>query len=132
LINESSINYSSSEEYIENIHTVDVKFILKINCEVKQHGYKTELLRDISTKLKVNKNLKFFIEYTDVARPYTIKWKIKNEGEIAKRRNNLRGEIIMDDGTETRYFTCAQGAGSFVKVELLSGGISLIEAIDEK
>jgi|LakMenEpi03Aug12_release.lakeMendotaPanAssembly.Ray.scaffolds.fasta_scaffold239359_2 hypothetical protein len=122
-IKEASVNYTSAEEFIEDTHSVDVRFTLRINCEVKQDGYKTKLLRDFLTNLKVNKKLKFFIEYTDVIRPFSMKWKIKNEGDIAKRRNNLRGQIVKDDGTETRNENTNFGGSHFVECYIIKNNI---------
>ncbi|KAA6337677.1 hypothetical protein EZS27_014249 [termite gut metagenome] len=102
LLMEASLNYTSNEEYIEDLYPVDITNILRIDCEVNQAGFRTELLRKMLMKLKVKKKLKFFIEYTDTERPYIVKWKVKNEGAIAKQRNNFRGQILNDNGSETR------------------------------
>lgn len=104
-IRESSLNYTPDEEFIEDLFPVDITNILKIECEVSQAGFRTEYLRKMLTKLKVRKKLKFFIEYTDVEPPYTIKWKVKNKGLIAKQRNNLRGQILNDSGSGIRNET---------------------------
>lgn len=100
-IQEASIDYTSREEYIEQQYPVDIRYMLRIDCEVTQAGFRPELLRIIK-RLKINKKLRFFIEYTDVPKPYSVKWKVKNEGEIARAKNNQRGQILNDNGTETR------------------------------
>ena len=41
----------------------------------------------------VHRILTFYIKSTDVPGDYTVKWKVKNVGEEAKRRNCLRGFI---------------------------------------
>ena len=38
-------------------------------------------------------SLLFYIQDTDVAGPYEVRWKIRNVGEEAKRRDCLRGQI---------------------------------------
>jgi hypothetical protein len=101
-IKESSINYTSQEQYIEEMYPVDITDSLSINCEVVQDGYRIAFLREMLDKLKVNKKLYFFIQHTDVVKPYEVKWKIKNEGQIAKNKNMLRGQIINDNGSEKR------------------------------
>jgi hypothetical protein len=101
-IKEASINYTIQEQYIEEMYPVDITNSLSINCEVVQKGYRIGLLREMLDKLKVNKKLYFFIQHTDVEKPYEVKWKIKNEGQIAKNKNMLRGQIIDDNGSEKR------------------------------
>jgi hypothetical protein len=65
--------------------------------------------------LKTKKKLSFFIRSTDVPRPYIVKWKIKNKGDIAKKRGMLRGEILNDDGSETRIENSNFGGQHFVE-----------------
>lgn len=92
-IKESSHNYNPQEEYIEDKFPINIKYKLKIDCEVTQNGHRTGLLR-MMRYLSRNKKLLFFIDTTDVPEPYDVLWKIKNEGEIAYRKNCLRGQII--------------------------------------
>ena len=92
-VKEASYNYSSAEEYIEQQYPMDISCFLRIECQVTQEGYLTGLLRDM-VKLRKDKKLKFFIEKTDVRQPYKILWKVKNEGQIAKSRNSLRGQLL--------------------------------------
>ena len=122
-INESSVNYTVNEEFVENMYPVDITNMLRINCEVSQAGFRTELLRNIMAKLKVNKKLKFYIEQTDVIKPYSVKWKIKNEGEIAKTKNNLRGQIINDGGNEIRNENSNFSGSHFVECYIIKNNI---------
>lgn len=91
-INESSYNFSSSEEYIENRYPLNISYYLRIDCHVTQVGFRSGLLRQMKF-LSKNKKLHFFIDQTDVPQPYEVLWKIKNEGQIAFERGMLRGKI---------------------------------------
>lgn len=122
-INESSLNYSSNEEYIENKYPVDITNTLKIDCEVSQTGFRPEFLRNLLSKLKVNKKLKFFIYYTDVQKPYEVKWKVKNEGVIAKQRDNLRGQILSDGGNEIKNENTNFEGTHFVECYIIKNNI---------
>lgn len=95
-IMEASNNYNSDEEYIEYKYPLNIIYRLRIDCRVEQQGFPTELLRKLFN-LRKNKKLTFFVDETDVPQPYTVKWKIKNEGLIAKQRNCLRGQIISSN-----------------------------------
>lgn len=120
-IKESSLNYTSSEEFIEDLYPVDIINSLTINCEVTQAGFRNEFLRNMLDKLKVNKKLKFFIENTDVEEPYSIKWKVKNEGEIAKQKNNFRGQIF--NGSSIRNETSSFGGSHFVECYIIKNNV---------
>ena len=122
-IHESSEDFTSNEQYIEQLFPVDIRYALTINCEVTQAGFRTEFLRAMLDKLKLNKRLKFFIENTDVPKPYSVKWKIKNEGPIAKRNNNFRGQILDDAGQEYRKETSSFGGPHFVECFIIKNNI---------
>lgn len=70
---------------------------MTIECQVTQDGWRTaslvEMLRK-RTLLMPNKDLRFKVTYCTVTHPYDVKWKVLNRGEVAVRRNNIRGQII--------------------------------------
>lgn len=93
--------WENTEEFIEDKFPVDIREHLKIDCEVKQNGFRKFLLRDILHRkipLKSKKDLFFKITTISVKEPYQIYWKVLNRGEEAKRRNCIRGQIIQDSG----------------------------------
>lgn len=98
-INERSDNeygYSNEEQYIEDLYPINISYLLKIDCEITQNGYRSFLLRDIITKnimIKQNRKLKFIIDKINVPQPYTIYWKVRNVGPEAIRRSCIRGQI---------------------------------------
>lgn len=93
-----SNSYSDTEQFIEDIFQVDIKYSLNIDCKVTQDGFRTKLLSYIlknSMYLKPKKNLEFFIADMDkqIKGKYDIYWKVKNEGQVARDRNCIRGQI---------------------------------------
>lgn len=101
-INES---YRNTEEFIESYYPIDIRYDLKIDCDIKQSGFREGSLRDYlfkKIKLMPNKSLRFYIERIDVPPPYKVKWKVTNRGEQAIRRDCLRGQIIDDQGSQER------------------------------
>lgn len=103
-----------NEMFIENLHSVvnkqsfrrfDIKcqrYLFKddnynkpqvINC---YNGYEFYLSKNRKEKIC------FSID-TDIARPYTVLWKVKNNGKTAIQNNNLRGEIYY--GNTLEHFT---------------------------
>lgn len=103
-------NYRNTEEFIESYFPVNIQYDLKIECDVKQNGFREGSLRNfLSRKIKLmpNKSLRFYIDRIDVPEPYVIKWKVINRGEQAIKRDCIRGQIINSDydiRTETTSF----------------------------
>ncbi|CAK0754576.1 Nucleotidyltransferase [Gammaproteobacteria bacterium] len=97
--------YDDTEEFIEDQYPVDIRYTLKIDCDVKQNGFREHRLTEILQKyipLLAKKTLEFEIVDIDIPGNYSIKWKVLNRGEEARRRNMIRGQIIPDEGHEKR------------------------------
>ncbi len=118
-INES---YRNTEEFIESYYPVDIKYDLKIDCDIKQSGFREGSLRDYllkKIKLMPNKSLRFYIERIDVPYPYEVKWKVTNRGEQAIKRDCLRGQIIDDQGSQERKETTNFKGSHFVECYII-------------
>jgi len=102
--------YSSSEQFIEDFNKVnfDNDYFVELNCYVTQDGWPTKLLKKMSF-LRKQKQLEFFIESTNVPKPFSVKWKVRNFGEEALNHHDLRGQIYVDAGKHkkrerTKYY----------------------------
>lgn len=99
-----------TEEFIEDKFDVDIRYRLKIDCIVKQDGFRDTLLGQIlhnKLPLKVNKKLEFVIvenEFDSISKDeedslcYEVYWKVRNQGEVALRKDCIRGQIVRDRG----------------------------------
>lgn len=97
--------WNNTEQFIENQYPVDIRYTLKIDCEVKQNGFREYLLSHMLLRripLSPNKSLRFSISRITVPKPYSIEWKVLNRGEIAERKNCIRGQIVPDNGNEEK------------------------------
>lgn len=106
----STFTTRQTEEFIERKFPIDIRYNLRIDCEVKQNGFRINLLRYMlrdHTPLLTNKSLRFYIvenEFDEIARrseeglSYDVYWKVLNRGEEAIRRNCIRGQIVRDRG----------------------------------
>jgi hypothetical protein len=110
---DSGLSWTNTEEFIEDKHPVDIRHYLKIDCEVSDHtGISTRSLREMLEKghpLYANRGLRFHVTRDiDVPEPYHLEWKVLNQGPIARRKNQVRGQIVRDHGhnerTETANF----------------------------
>lgn len=119
-------NYSNTEEFIETLYQVDIRYDLKIDCEVKQSGFREGSLRDFLQRkvgLKPFKSLKFFIERNEVPHPYEIKWKVTNRGEQAIKRNCIRGQIINGEGSGVRNENTSFKGSHFVECYIIKNNV---------
>jgi hypothetical protein len=92
----SSLGYTNTEEFIEDKYSVDVRYNASIDATVTQKGFRPHLLSfflEHLMPLKHGRILDFEIK-TDCSLPYVVKWKVRNVGLIAERRNCIRGNII--------------------------------------
>jgi len=89
-------SYTDPEQFIEDLYPVDIRYNVTLDCEVKRNGFRETMLSYIlSSGQRVSRvrSLDFILK-TDVPMPFEVKWKVRNVGDEAKRRNCLRGEII--------------------------------------
>jgi hypothetical protein len=127
-------NYRNTEEFIESQYPIDIKYDLKIDCEIKQDGFREGLLREYlfkMIKLKQNKSLRFFIDKIDVPPPYLVKWKVTNRGEQAIKRDCIRGQILDDLGSLERKEKTNFKGSHFVECYIIKDNfVVAIDTID--
>ncbi|MDJ0619077.1 MAG: CBASS cGAMP synthase [Calothrix sp. MO_192.B10] len=115
-----------SEEFIEDYHLVNIQYQLKIDCSVSQQGFRTHLLRQMLFKklpLFRDKKLKFYIADCNVKKPFKIKWKIRNVGNEAIKRNQIRGQILNDSGNHERIESSDFHGPHFVECYIIKNNI---------
>lgn len=94
--------WNDTEQFIEDHYPVDIRYVLKIDCDVKQNGFRENRLSQmIATKIPLlaKKTLEFEIVEIDVPGEYSVEWKVLNRGDEACRRNMIRGQILRDAGS---------------------------------
>jgi hypothetical protein len=94
-------NWDDTEEFIEDKFPVDIRVSMQLDCEVTQDGFRTDSLRSLlsnNIRLSARKSLLFKIRDILVTEPYDIYWKVLNRGDIARKKNCIRGQIIKDSG----------------------------------
>lgn len=122
-INES---YRNTEEFIESYFPVDIRYDLKIDCDIKQSGFREGSLREYLLKkirLLPNKSLRFYFERIDVPPPFEVKWKVTNRGEQAIRRDCLRGQILDDFGNHERKESTNFSGSHFVECYIVKNNV---------
>jgi hypothetical protein len=102
-IAEAGFQAKNTEEFIEDKFPVDVRYSIKIDCEVNQSGFRTFYLLDmLKSHLPVytQKSLRFFIKNHNVPNDVKFKlyWKVRNRGPEAHKKDCIRGQIVLDAG----------------------------------
>lgn len=89
----------NTEEFIEDMHPVEIRYSVKIDCTVTQEGWRPQRLLKMLADgvfLRKDKSLDFEIVDCAVPKPYDVLWKVRNVGEIAHKENQIRGQIKND------------------------------------
>jgi hypothetical protein len=118
--------WTDTEQFIENYYPVDIRYTLKIDCSVKQNGFREHFLREMIAKhlpLLFNKQLNFSVVKNTVPQPYHLEWKVLNRGEAAQRRNCIRGQIVRDNGNEEKSETTNFKGDHVVECYAIKGGV---------
>lgn len=100
-----SVTWNDTEEFIEDRYPIDIRYTLKIDCDVKQKGFREHRLSDMLAEmipLLPRKTLEFEIVQIDVPGNCSIEWKVLNRGDEARKRNKVRGEIVPDAGHQRK------------------------------
>lgn len=122
----SLYTFNETEEFIEDIAPIDVRYPLAIDCDVEQQGFRQRLLSDLialGLPLQARKTLKFKITRNDVPKPYTVKWKVLNIGQEAEKRDCIRGYITADQGHETIQESTSFKGDHVVECYILKDGV---------
>lgn len=123
-------SFEHTEQFIQNLFPVDIRYSLSIDCEVKQNGFREKMLSTILRDrqiLRHNKQLKFFISETDCPEPYDIYWKVRNVGPVAESKNCIRGQIEKTNLHTHREHTDFQGS-HYVECYLVKNNICVARA----
>lgn len=122
--------FENTEQFIQNLFPVDIRYSLSLDCEVKQNGFRERLLSAILRDrqlLRRNKQLEFFIDQTDCPQPYDIYWKVRNVGPVAETKNCIRGQIKKTNSRTHREHTDFQG-GHYVECYLIKNNVCVARA----
>lgn len=102
--NPSETVCNDEEMFIQDMFPIKINKKLIIDCNVINNGFRTF---SILERLANNKllsfyvpkmmSLEFYVKQCDVDRPYKIYWKIRNVGKEARKRNDIRGNIVQGE-----------------------------------
>lgn len=94
--------WDKTEQFVEDMFAIEIKGSINIDCKITQDGFRADWLREIVRKkfpLLRGRSLLFEVVSIDVDPPYQIFWKVRNCGEEAYRKKQIRGEIVLSADT---------------------------------
>lgn len=119
--------FRDTEEFIEDKFPVDIRYHLRIDCEVTQDGYRPGMLRNLLERhgvLMPKKSLRFFVaDSADLPDDVDLYWKVLNCGIEAERRDMIRGQILRDDGRAERRETTSFRGNHLVECYVVQRGV---------
>lgn len=101
----SEPTWRNTEELIEDGYPIDIRYNITIECDVSQNGHRKHTLSEFLRKklrLQPQNDLKFWLRSSDIDKEYSLYWKVLNRGEEARRRDSIRGEIVLDSGSKIK------------------------------
>ncbi len=121
------VHFDDNEQFIEDIYSINIQGSLKIDCEIKSNGFREKFLSQILREhLHIGRirSLDFFIEKCDIEEPFNVRWKVRNVGAEAKRRNCLRGEILYPNirNSTSRHETADFTGPHYVECYIIKNG----------
>lgn len=120
--------FDNNEAFIDDMYPVDIQYNLHIDCHLpaKKGGYVEYYLRKMIKQKKPlipGRDLWFFIKKCDAPEPFEVKWKVKNEGDEAKKRNEIRGEIVNDSEGHKKYESTKFRGPHYVECYVIKDGV---------
>ena len=118
--------WRNTEQFIEDMHPIDIRYGLNIDCDVSQNGFRDGALREMlrrRIRLSASKQLRFSVASCDVPQPYTLKWKVLNRGQEAQRKDDIRGQIFVDGGYRSQKETTSFNGEHIVECYAVKNGV---------
>lgn len=93
-----SSSYRNTEEFIEDLVNINEQYYVKVSCNVEANGFRLQPIKKLLNSLPKGWlphgfSIKFNIEYTNVPKPYDVWWKVRNVGDVAEKKDMIRGQI---------------------------------------
>jgi hypothetical protein len=124
ILSKDSVTWNSTEQFIEDMYPVDIRYDLEIDCDVTQNGFREYSLSELIRKgwhLQRKKGLTFRVVAFNGEDGTSIYWKVLNRGDEARKRNCIRGQIFPGS-REMQEHTEFQG-GHIVECYAIKEGV---------
>lgn len=122
----SDSTYRNTEQFIDFIYPIDISYSASVDATVTQNGWTPHFLSEMLQKhipLIPGRKMVFEVR-TDTPEPYDVKWKVRNVGSVAERRDCIRGDIIdSNNGFNKRKESADFDGPHFVECYIIKNGV---------
>lgn len=97
VVTKNTCLFFDTEQFIEDLYPVCKIYGCKIRCEAIGDGFRRKSIVEFLNIFHhcLPHNLKIRCEVTTTCpKPYDVLWKVKNVGHEAKKRDQIRGQIL--------------------------------------
>lgn len=121
------------ENFIDELFPVDVSHEVRIDCEVSEstnsnRAARRSALRSRKGRVPKQRDLLFKVISTTVTEPYKVYWKVRNHGDEATLKGQLRGKIQPDSGQRQRRESTSFTGHHFVDCYIVKNGVCVAMA----
>lgn len=116
----------NTEEFIEEKFPVDIRYDLEIGYDVSYSGKneaRVRFMEGVFRWLRLGRDLEFFVAECAVPPPFGLLWKVRNVGPLAEHKNQVRGQLLSDNGRMRRTEKTSFGGPHFVECYAVKDGI---------
>ncbi len=90
---------------------------------LRRRGFEQFDLPRRGNQVPKSRQVRFTIRSINVPTPYRIYWKVRNGGDEARRANQLRGEITLDEGRSEKTETTSYTGTHYVECYVVKDGV---------
>lgn len=122
---QQSATFRQTEEFVEDKFPLDIRYDLDIDCEVSRAGKSETFIRWMESKfywLELNRSLRFYVASCNVPEPFQVLWKVRNVGQLAESKNQIRGQIVGDKGFREKVEQTSFQGAHFVECYIVKDG----------
>ena len=103
IVDFENYNKAPNEEFIENLFSVSINSNIEINivkyCTPNKGGWRKTLLEKIPLNwIRKEDDLEFKANLKNIQGEFSTRWKVRNFGAEAEKKDFLRGQILNDSG----------------------------------
>ncbi len=119
------------EEFIDDLVALDLRHWVHVDAEVSEpelynRRQRRAALRARGNRVPPGRKVTFRMVGTDVPKPYEVRWKVRNRGSEAKRRNCERGSVFV--GGDQHIEPTAFKGPHYVECYIVKDGVCVAAA----
>ncbi len=123
----SLVSFTNTEQKLGDVGIAEKlvpQYSVRINGRVtRKLGFRDFVMGQSGNKVQSGRTLEFSVARCTVPEPYEVRWKVKNNGPEARRRNMVRGQIESRGGARTITEPASFAGPHYVECYIIKNGI---------